>query len=82
MPRVRSELADPVPRREIAVAAFLGHQIRFTEIAELNAAVLETHLAEHAGQRVDELEEVILADSWARGLASEWLAKREARSGN
>jgi 1-deoxy-D-xylulose-5-phosphate reductoisomerase len=67
---------------EVAVAAFLGHEIRFTEIAELNALVLETHLAEHAGQRVDELEEVIVADSWARGLANEWLAKREARSGN
>ena len=63
---------------EVAVAAFLGRQIEFTEIAALNASVLDVHLAEHAGQRVDELTSVFEADSWARGMASEWLAKREA----
>lgn len=62
---------------EVAVEAFLARRTAFPEIAALNAAVLEAHLAEHAGQRVDALDEVIAADAWARGAASEWLAKRE-----
>ena len=66
---------------EVAVEAFLSRRIAFPEIAALNAAVLEGHLDEHAGLRVDALEAVVSADAWARGAASEWLAKRESRSG-
>lgn len=66
---------------EVAVEAFLGRRIAFPDIASLNGAVLEAHLTEHAGQRVEALEEVVAADAWARGAASEWLAKAEARSG-
>jgi len=62
---------------EVAVGAFLARQIAFPEIAALNASVLETHLLDHAGQRVDELDAVVEADVWARGAASEWLAKRD-----
>jgi 1-deoxy-D-xylulose-5-phosphate reductoisomerase len=60
---------------EVSVAAFLARRIGFPEIARLNAAVLEAHLAEHTGLRVDDLEAVVAADAWARGAASEWLAK-------
>jgi 1-deoxy-D-xylulose-5-phosphate reductoisomerase len=60
---------------EVAVGAFLDRQIAFPQIASLNAAVLEAHLAERAGQRVDGLDEVIAADAWARDVAHEWLSK-------
>ena len=60
---------------EVAVDAFLNHRIAFVQIAALNAAVLDAHLAQHAGERVDELETVMAADAWARGAATEWLAK-------
>ena len=62
---------------EVAVDAFLSRRIAFPDIAGLNASVLEAHLSEHAGRRVEALEEVIAADAWARGAASEWLAKRD-----
>ena len=65
---------------EVAVEAFLGRRIRFPEIARLNGAILEAHLADHAGQRVDDLEAAIAADAWARGAASEWLVKNEGDS--
>lgn len=60
---------------EVAVGAFLDRKIAFPEIACLNAAVLETHLAERAGQRVDALAEVMAADAWARDVAHDWLSK-------
>jgi len=63
---------------EVAVGAFLARQIAFPEIAALNASVLEAHLSDHAGQSVDDLDAVVAADAWARGAASEWLAKRDA----
>lgn len=65
---------------EIAVAAFLERQIDFPEIAALNAAVLEAHLKDHLGERVETLEAVLAADGWARGAATEWLAKRSDKS--
>jgi 1-deoxy-D-xylulose-5-phosphate reductoisomerase len=66
---------------EIAVGAFLGGQIAFPEIAVLNAAVLDAHLMDHAGQHVGELAEVVAADAWARDAAADWLAKPlEARA--
>jgi 1-deoxy-D-xylulose-5-phosphate reductoisomerase len=61
---------------EVAVDAFLARRIGFLEIAALNAAVLEAHLRDHLGQRVDDLDEVLAADAWARGAATEWLAKQ------
>jgi len=60
---------------EVAVAAFLGRQLAFPQIAELNAAILDVHLAEHAGQRVEDLKAIVRADAWARGAATEWLVK-------
>jgi 1-deoxy-D-xylulose-5-phosphate reductoisomerase len=61
---------------EVAVDAFLARRIGFPEIAALNAAVLEAHLRDHRGERVDDLDEVLAADAWARGAATEWLAER------
>ena len=62
---------------EVAVEAFLARRLDFSGIAALNGAVLEAHLSNHSGQRVDALDQVVVADAWARGAASEWLAKRE-----
>ena len=61
---------------EIAVEAFLERRITFPEIAALDAAVLDAHLESHRGERVETLDAVLAADAWARGAASEWLAKR------
>lgn len=61
---------------EIAVQAFLDRRIGFAGIAALDRAVLEAHLEDHRGDRVDTLEAVLAADAWARGAATEWLAKR------
>lgn len=61
---------------EIAVAAFLERRIGFSEIAAMNAAILDLHLKDHRGERVDDLDAVLAADSWARGAATEWLAKQ------
>ena len=66
---------------EVAVEAFLGRRIAFPDIARLNGDVLEAHLADHAGQRVEALDEVVAADAWARGAASEWLAKSASAPG-
>ena len=66
---------------EVAVAAFLGRQLAFQGIARLNAAVLDAHLAEHAGQRVEDLAAIVQADAWARGAATEWLAKQSEQPG-
>ena len=66
---------------EVAVAAFLGRQLAFQGIARLNAAVLDAHLAEHAGQRVEDLAAIVQVDAWARGAATEWLAKQSEQPG-
>ncbi len=66
---------------EVSVEAFLARGIAFPEIARLNAAVLEAHLAAHAGQRVDDLESVLAADAWARDAAREWLVKHAGAGG-
>ncbi len=58
---------------EIAVAAFLERRIGFAQIAALNAAVLDAHLKDHVGERVDALEDVLAADGWARAAAVDWL---------
>ena len=50
---------------EIAVAAFLAQQIRFTDIAQLNQRVLET-MDLHEPQSVDD---VLAVDMQARGVA-------------
>lgn len=56
---------------EVAVTAFLDGQIRFTDIARLVAAVLDTHLP----QPVDTLATVLAADHIARNHARQWLAR-------
>ena len=51
---------------EVGVAAFLAEQIPFGALAETNRAVLEAHLADCRGARVESLEDIMEADRWAR----------------
>lgn len=57
---------------ELAVAAFLARSIRFTDIAEVNAWVLQAIGHRAAGTAVDE---VLAIDEEARALARERLAR-------
>ncbi len=54
---------------EVAVAAFLREQIRFTDIPLLIAAVMQQHTV----QAVTELAPVLEADQWSRDCAGRWL---------
>lgn len=58
---------------EVAVEAFLERRIGFPAIAALNAAILDLHLKDHLGKRVETLDEVVAADAWAREAAGRWL---------
>lgn len=59
---------------EVAVAAFLNHQIGYTDIAEVIGAVLQRMPA----MRPSNIEEVLAADREARRLAAEAIEAREA----
>jgi 1-deoxy-D-xylulose-5-phosphate reductoisomerase len=61
---------------EIAVRAFLDSEIGFPCIAALNGAILDLHLKDHLGERVESLDEVLAADDWARDAARHWLDSR------
>jgi len=56
---------------EVAVEAFLGRRIRFTEIASIIADVLEQEAVGAAGC----LDDVLMADQQARRLAGDWLGR-------
>ena len=58
---------------EIAVRAFLDQEIDFPSIAVLNGEILDLHLKDHLGERVESLDEVVAADDWARNAATGWL---------
>jgi 1-deoxy-D-xylulose-5-phosphate reductoisomerase len=60
---------------EIAVHAFLGHRLRFTDIAK----VVEKVLGQHRRRNPRNLEEILAADSWARAKAEEAVKKLENR---
>jgi 1-deoxy-D-xylulose-5-phosphate reductoisomerase len=60
---------------EVAVDAFLGAELPFTEIPELIGAVLDAHEPEPA----DDLETILEADRWARAEAARKLANSCAR---
>jgi 1-deoxy-D-xylulose-5-phosphate reductoisomerase len=61
---------------EVAVRAFLDQEIGFSCIAALNGEILDRHLENHRGERVESLEEVLVADDWARTAAGDWLESR------
>jgi 1-deoxy-D-xylulose-5-phosphate reductoisomerase len=61
---------------EVAVAAFLAGRLGFPGIAAIIAAVLDRH----ESRRVDDLQEVLAADGWARREAEAMLT-RVARAG-
>ncbi len=54
---------------EVAVAAFLDEKISFGTLSEVNRTVLEAHLNEKAGEKVESLDAVVAADEWARACA-------------
>lgn len=58
---------------EVSVAAFLDGSIRFCDIAAIDERVLDEHLQERAGMRVDEIDEIVAADAWARERAHDAL---------
>jgi 1-deoxy-D-xylulose-5-phosphate reductoisomerase len=53
---------------EVAVARFLGRDLRFADIATLIDGALQAHQPRQAPS----LEEVIAADAWARQFATRW----------
>jgi 1-deoxy-D-xylulose-5-phosphate reductoisomerase len=61
---------------EVAVAAFLGRQIRFTDIA----AVAEQVLSELPGGDIDRLDQVLALDAEARRRANDAIAARRRNS--
>ena len=56
---------------EVAVEAFLQHRVRFTDIPRMIESVLNSQ----ASQAVQSLDMVLAADSQARELARQWLAR-------
>ena len=61
---------------EIAVEAFLGKKIRFTEIPR----VVEGALEAHDPCRLPELDDILEADRWARDLARRLVSPLESRT--
>jgi 1-deoxy-D-xylulose-5-phosphate reductoisomerase len=59
---------------EVAVTRFLNHDLRFTEIAKLIGAAL----AAHSVVADPSLDEVEVADAWARQFARAWAAPDRA----
>ncbi|MBW3068711.1 1-deoxy-D-xylulose-5-phosphate reductoisomerase [Actinomyces sp. 594] len=57
---------------EQAVAAFLDGRLRWLDIVDIDAAVLEAH----CGQPEPGLDDVLAADAWARARADELIAAR------
>ena len=60
---------------EVAVYSFLGHRIRFTDIAK----VVEKVLSRHRRAAADSLEVILDADHWARARAEEAVRAIEKR---
>ncbi len=58
---------------EIAVAAFLGHEIGFLDIPH----IIETVLAAHQAQEIRTLDDCISADQQARKNAREIIARKQ-----
>ena len=64
---------------EISVAAFLAGRIPFLQIAAANEAVLTEHVSDSGTGALDDLEDVLAADAWARDHAQAWLTDRGDR---
>src|SRR5690606_22473868 len=62
---------------EIAVAAFLQEQIRFTDIPELISAVMQQHQVQPANA----IEPILAADNWARAQGKVWLEQHALVAG-
>jgi len=55
---------------EVAVEAFLAGRIRFPAIAAINHAVLEAHIERGPAAELQNLDDVLAADAWAREVAA------------
>ena len=53
---------------EVAVDLFLKNQIKFTDIPLL----VESIISKHSPTPNPSIEEIMMADAWARNLAGEW----------
>ena len=53
---------------EVAVDLFLKNKIKFTDIPIL----VESVISKHNPSSNPSIEEIMMADEWARNLASEW----------
>jgi 1-deoxy-D-xylulose-5-phosphate reductoisomerase len=65
---------------EVAVARFLKGEIPLPRICEVNGRVMEEHLAESPGAVVEELDDVLQADAWARERAEMLLSQDAPRT--
>jgi 1-deoxy-D-xylulose-5-phosphate reductoisomerase len=62
---------------EIAVAAFLNHQLSFTDIAVINQSVLTKVCADTSQSHCSDLESLLELDRMARDLATKWVSERK-----
>jgi len=65
---------------EVTVAAFLAGHMPYPAIADIDACVLEAHLARASGARMRDLADVNEADAWGRARAGEEIERRERSS--
>ena len=75
-----SEMAPAVlnAANEVAVQAFLDERIGFGGIPEVNRAVLDAHLTDRAGDKLEGLDDVLDADASARELARNLVQQQES----
>lgn len=65
---------------EVAVEAFLEGRIRFPAIAASNGAVLEAHIDRGPAAELQNLDDVLAADAWAREVAAGVVAVEAGRA--
>ena len=65
---------------EVAVEAFLAGRIQFPAIAATNGAVLEAHIERGSAAELQNLDDVLAADAWAREVAAGVVAAEEGRA--
>ncbi|EGA70029.1 1-deoxy-D-xylulose 5-phosphate reductoisomerase [Vibrio sinaloensis DSM 21326] len=62
---------------EIAVAAFLKNGLSFTDIAQVNQAVLDKVCRQTSQSHCSDLESILELDRMARELAEKWISERK-----
>jgi len=64
---------------EVSVAAFLDERISFPTIPQVNRAVLDAHLNERSVGKLEDLDDVLEADAFARACAQQQIEQWESR---